>query len=195
MIPSLNYVVLTHALHALKNGDIHYCESLGFTNEEIRHLSRLTLDELFFITRASVPLLDITVRHEHLHQCLLLSRQEIRRQQQIDRAIRLGGSIALLNAYFGLTSNDTCLRRRLNNITVPHGRSPLPDEATDARIWHLWHKYHPGSTDTPEAIDIMMQITESVSFGKTDPVSLTTVWNRIMLCEQEKQNRRTAHAG
>ncbi|HAU5635933.1 DUF2857 domain-containing protein [Citrobacter amalonaticus] len=195
MIPPLNYVILTHALHALKNGDIHYCETIGFTHEEIRHLSRLTLDELFFITRASVPLLDITVRHDHLSQCLLLSRQEIQRQQQIDRAIRLGGSIALLSAYFGLTSNDTCLRRRLNGITVTHGRSPLPDETTDARIWQLWHKFHPGSTDTLNALDVMMQITESVSFGKTEPVSLTTVWNRITRCEQEKLDRRATHAG
>lgn len=194
MFPSLNYVVLTHALHALKNGDPHYCETLGFTHEEMKNISGLTLDALFFISRASVPLMNITIHHEHLQQSLLLSRQEDHRQQQIDRAIRLGGSISLLNTYFGLTSNETCLRRRLNSVAVPHGRSPLPDEATDAKIWHLWHQYHPGNIDTLNALEVMMQVTEALSTEKAVPVSLTTVWNRITLCEQEKQSRRAAHA-
>ncbi len=195
MIPSLNYVVFTHALHALHNGNMHYCESLGFTYEEIKSLSSLSLDALFFISNTSAALLTVTIHHDRLDQSLKQSCQESQRQQQIDRAIRLGGSIALLNTYFGLTSNETCQRRRLTGVTVPHGRAPLPDETTDTRLWHLWQQYSPGSIHSLNALDVMMQITEELSRENTLPVSLTTVWNRIAHCEQERQNRRMSRAG
>ena len=52
-IPSLNYAVLTDALHALKDGNIRYCESLGFTFDEMNALNQLSLDELFIISRES----------------------------------------------------------------------------------------------------------------------------------------------
>lgn len=51
MLPSLNYAVLTDALHALKEGNIHHCESLGFTYNE------LSMDELFILSRASASFL------------------------------------------------------------------------------------------------------------------------------------------
>jgi hypothetical protein len=46
----------------------------------------------------------------------------------------------LLNHYFGLTSNEVCLRRRLLGVSVPYGRTPEPDEKTDAAIWLQWQQ-------------------------------------------------------
>lgn len=108
MIPLINYTILTDALHALKVGDIRHCESLGFTFDEMNALNELSLDELFAVSRAAAPFVSVSVRHDVLHHLLAQARQEYRQQQQINRAIRLGGSIALLNHYFGLTSNDVC---------------------------------------------------------------------------------------
>lgn len=132
IIPSLNYAVLTDALHALKEGNIRYCESLGFTFDEMNALNQLSLDELFIISRESAQFLAVTVHHDALHLLLAKSREEALQQQRINHAIRLGGSIALLNKYFGLTSNEVCLRRRLLGVRVPYGRTPEPDEETDA---------------------------------------------------------------
>ena len=139
IIPSLNYAVLTDALHALKDGNIRYCESLGFTFDEMNALNQLSLDELFIISRESAQFLAVTVHHDALHLLLAKSREEVLQQQRINHAIRLGGSIALLNKYFGLTSNEVCLRRRLLGVRVPYGRTPEPDEETDAAIWRQWH--------------------------------------------------------
>ncbi|GAB7208138.1 hypothetical protein OS21_46380 [Dickeya oryzae] len=100
MIPSLNYAVLTHALAALKDGNFRYCETLGFTFDELNSLNQLSLDELFIVSRASAQFMAVTVRHDVLQQILTLSRKEAQRQQQINRAIRLGGSIALLHHFF-----------------------------------------------------------------------------------------------
>ncbi|ATV43308.1 DUF2857 domain-containing protein [Pectobacterium brasiliense] len=193
MFPSLNYSVLTNALAALKEGNFRYCETLGFTFDELNTLNQLSLDELFIVSRASAQFMSITVRHDALKQILALSRQEAQRQQQINRAIRLGGSIALLNHFFGLTSNEVCTRRRLQGVTIPYGRTPIPDEAIDAEIWLSWNKNRSENLDTPDALEAMMQVTESFSSREKGP-SLTAVWNRITLCEKEALNRRTSHA-
>lgn len=193
MFPSLNYAVLTNALAALKEGNFRYCETLGFTFDELNALNQLSLDELFIVSRASAQFMSITVRHDALQQILTLSHQEAQRQQQINRAIRLGGSIALLNHFFGLTSNEVCARRRLLGVTIPYGRTPIPDEAIDAEIWLSWKKNRSENLDTPDTLEAMMQVTESLS-SREKGLSLTAVWNRITLCEKEALNRRTSHA-
>lgn len=194
MIPSLNYAVLTDALHALKEGNISHCKSLGFTFDEMNALNLLSLDELFMVSRARAPFVSVSIRHDVLHHLLELVRQEHKRQKQISRAIRLGGSIALLNQYFGLTSNDVCLRRRMLGVSVPNGRTPEPDEETDAVIWQQWQKCRVENLASPEALDAMMQVTETL-LSRTQGLLLTTIWKRITLCEQEAASRRTSHAG
>lgn len=159
MIPLINYTILTDALHALKVGDIRHCESLGFTFDEMNALNQLSLDELFTVSRASAPFVSVSVRHDVLHHLLAQARQEYQRQQQINRAIRLGGSIALLNHYFGLTSNDVCLRRRLLGVSVPYGRTPEPDEETDSAIWLQWQQCRIDNLESPDALIAMMQLT------------------------------------
>lgn len=194
MIPSLNYAVLTDALLALKDGNIRHCEALGFTFDEMNALNQLSLDELFILSRTSAQFMAVSVRHDALRQLLALSRQEVQRQQQINRAIRLGGSIALLNRYFGLTSNEICVRRRLLGVAIPQGRTPIPDERTDAEIWRQWQKRRVENLESPEALTAMMQVTEALSAPTAGP-SLTSVWNRITLCEREASDRRASHAG
>lgn len=194
MIPSLNYAVLTDALHALKEGDLRHCETMGFTFDEMNTLNQLSLDELFMVSRAATPFVSVSIRHDILYQLLTLARQEHRRQKQINRAIRLGGSIALLNQYFGLTSNEVCLRRRLLGVSVPYGRTPEPDEETDTAIWQQWQQCRVENLVSPEALGAMMQVTETL-LSQTQGLPLTTVWKRITHCEQEAVSRRVLHAG
>jgi hypothetical protein len=193
MFPSLNYSVLTNVLAALKEGNFRYCETIGFTFDELYTLNQLSLDELFIVIRASTEFITITVHHDALQQLLTFSREEAYHQQQINRAISLKGSIALLNHFFGLTSNEVCTRRRLLGVTIPYGRTPVPDENIDAEIWLLWQKNRHENLDTFEALEAMMQITESLSSREKGP-SLTAVWNRITLCQKETLKRRTSHA-
>ncbi|CAM7472105.1 MULTISPECIES: DUF2857 domain-containing protein [Klebsiella] len=195
MIPSLNHAVLTEALYALKEGDFRHCKTLGFTFDEMNSLNQLTLDQLFIISRASDQFISVTIHHDAFQQILALSRQEIQRQQQMNRAIRLGASITLLSQYFGLTSNEICFRRRLLGIVVPMGRPPVPDEETDAEIWRRWQKHRVENLLSFEALEVMMQITEALS-ALVGSLSLNVVWSRISLCEKEiSTRRRSTHAG
>lgn len=194
IIPSLNYAVLTDALHALKDGNIRYCESLGFTFDEMNALNQLSLDELFILSRESAQFLAVTVHHDALHLLLAKSREEVLQQQRINHAIRLGGSIALLNKYFGLTSNEVCLRRRLLGVRVPYGRTSEPDEDTDAAIWRQWQQCRVANLESTDALSAMMQVTQTL-LPKVEGLSLTIVWKRIALCEREASDRRATHAG
>ncbi|VAG29828.1 Protein of uncharacterised function (DUF2857) [Enterobacter hormaechei] len=195
MIPLINYTILTDALHALKEGNIRHCESLGFTFDKMNALNQLSLDELFTVSRAAAPFVSVSVRHDVLHHLLAQARQEYHHQQEINRAIRLGGSISLLNRYFGLTSNEVCLRRRLLGVSVPYGRTPEPDEETDAAIWLQWQKCRVENLESPNALIAMMQVTE-VLLPRFQGLSLTMVWRRITLCQKGvAADRRTSHAG
>ncbi|EDS7122083.1 DUF2857 domain-containing protein [Salmonella enterica subsp. enterica] len=187
MIPSLNYSVLTDALHALKEGNIRHCEALGFTYNELEAINALSVDELFILSRASAQFLHVTIQHEVLRQLLAQTKQELQLQQRISRAIALGGSIELLSQFFGLSSSEISARRRFIGISVSQGRTRIPDEETDARIWRHWQQQRPGNLLSMEALDAMMNITEALS-GETDgeSLSLTIAWNRIMQCEKEK---------
>lgn len=188
MIPSLNYAVLTDALHALKTGNIRHCESLGFTYNELDAINRLTVDELFVLSRASAQFLHVSIQHEVLRQLLAQTRQEITLQQRINRAISLGGSIELLNQFFGLSSGEISARRRFIGISISQGRTRIPDEETDAVIWTQWQQRRPASLLSLEALDAMMDIAETLSGeNPNEALSLTVVWNRIMLCEREIQ--------
>ncbi|HDP0319585.1 DUF2857 domain-containing protein [Salmonella enterica] len=193
MIPSLNYAVLTEALHALKEGNIRHCESLGFTYNELEAINALSMDELFILSRASASFLHVTIQHEVLRQLLAQTRQEMELQQRINRAIALGGSIDLLSQFFGLSSGEISARRRFMGITISQGRTRMPDEETDARIWREWQQRCPENLLSMDALDAMMDITEVLSdTGKPEDglLSLTVVWNRIMQCEKETQGGR-----
>ncbi|HAV1239893.1 TPA: DUF2857 domain-containing protein [Salmonella enterica] len=188
MIPSLNYAVLTDALHALKEGNIRHCESLGFTYNELEAINELSMDELFILSRASASFLHVTIQHEVLRQLLAQTRQEMELQQRINRAIALGGSIELLSQFFGLSSSEISARRRFIGITISQGRTRIPDEEIDARIWREWQQRRPENLLSMGALDAMMDITEVLSDAGTpedDLLSLTVVWNRIMQCEKE----------
>ncbi|GBO48496.1 DUF2857 domain-containing protein [Pectobacterium versatile] len=194
MITSLNYVILIDALRALKEGNIRYCEKLGFTYDEMNALNRITLDELFIISRATARFMNVTIHHEALHLLLIQSGQEVKLQHQINRAISLGGSLKLINQYFGLSCHETCARRRLLGIRVAQGRTPHPNENVDIDIWLRWQKHRTESIESLHALDAMMQITEQLSCTDGAP-SLTAVWHLITRYEKETLIRRNVYAG
>lgn len=194
MIPSLNFAVLTDVLSALKEGNLRHCESMGFTYDELNAINALSLDELFALSRTSAQFMNVTIHHDVLRQILAQARQELILQNRIRQAIQLGGSIELLNLFFGLSSGEISARRRLQGISLPQGRTQIPDEEIDAKIWRCWERLRPANLYSMDALDAMLQITEELQVSEElsshpNELSLTVVWNRIMLCEKEKGER------
>ncbi len=70
MLPSLNHIILTVALQALRKGNIHHCETMGFTYDEMNLLGCLSINDLITLSQAPLPLVDITIRHDVLQKLL-----------------------------------------------------------------------------------------------------------------------------
>ena len=123
MTPSVNQAVLTHIVQALKEGQIRYCESLGFSPQELCELTRLTADDILFLSNSAVQFITTHIDHEMLGRMLARMEQERLFQQRLEQALSLGASIEFINHYFGLSTPEVCARRRLIGLFVRQGRN------------------------------------------------------------------------
>ena len=92
MTPSVNQAVLTHIVQALKEGQIRYCESLGFSPQELCELTRLTADDILFLSNSAVQFITTRIDHEMLGRMLARMEQERLFQQRLEEALSLGAS-------------------------------------------------------------------------------------------------------
>lgn len=87
MTPSVNQAVLTHIVQALKDGQIRYCESLGFSPQELCELTRLTADDILFLSNSAVQFITTHIDHEMLGRMLARMEQERLFQQRLEEAV------------------------------------------------------------------------------------------------------------
>ncbi|VFS81230.1 Protein of uncharacterised function (DUF2857) [Salmonella enterica subsp. diarizonae] len=126
MLPTINQAVLSQVIQALKDGNVRYCEALGFDREELNELNALTFEELMHLGNTSAQFLKITINHDVLRKMLVQVRQEQKFQQLVGQAVQLGGSIALISHYFGISTAEISARRRLMGIHVRQGATRFP---------------------------------------------------------------------
>ncbi|HCI5389203.1 DUF2857 domain-containing protein [Escherichia coli] len=165
--------ILSSLLMDVKNGNIRRCESLGMSVEEIRALSHLSLDELHYLSQSHVSVLDVTLNHENFWLMLNQARNEQKRFMMIDRALELGGSMELIDRYFGLSPSEVSARRRLMGIESRQGRTQALTEPQDAALWAEWKAAGLSSPDSHQALEAMMLAAEQLG------LSLTAVWSRV----------------
>lgn len=180
MTPSVNQAVLTHIVQALKEGQIRYCESLGFSPQELCELTRLTADDILFLSNSAVQFITTRIDHEILGRMLARMEQERLFQQRLEEALSLGASIEFINHYFGLSTPEVCARRRLIGLFVRQGRNNAPDEQVETLVWNEWQKTGVNKLDSPEALTAMM------AMAREHDLSLTVIWNLLRQWTQEK---------
>lgn len=173
MIPTINHAILSQVVQAIKAGNLRYCEALGFNHDELNKLCSLSYDELLYLTNTSSHFLKVTVNHDVLRKMLVQVQQEHKLQQIVNQAVQLGGSIALINHYFGIPTAEISARRRLMGINIRRGRSQAPDEEEEIALWKRWQEVKVDNLDSIQALEVMMQLTRERS------LSLTVVWNLI----------------
>ncbi|CAI2038224.1 Protein of uncharacterised function (DUF2857) [Serratia fonticola] len=178
--------LLTQVLMELKSGNIRRCEAMGLTLEEIQELNQLTVEDLHYLVNSSVSILTFHINHTNLNMMLAQARQEQVRLQRIDRALTLGGSIEMMQCYFGLTAAEVSTRRRLAGIPTRQGRNQSPGEAEEISIWEQWHAARIDNLDSLEALEVMMLIAEQ------QDIALTSVWTLVKgwVDQQQQQLRR-----
>nr|WP_277395952.1 DUF2857 domain-containing protein [Pantoea ananatis] len=157
----------------IKCGNIRRCESMGLSVEEIRVLSGLSLDELHYIGQSKVSVLDVKLNHENFWLILNQARNEQARMLMIDRALELGGSMELMDKYFGMSPSDVSSRRRLMGIESRQGRTQSLTEEQDALLWNEWKNAGIESPESHKALEAMMLAAE------LHGLSLTAVWTKV----------------
>ncbi|ORM84320.1 hypothetical protein HA42_04865 [Pantoea deleyi] len=172
-LSSATAAILSSLLMDIKCGNIRRCESLGMSVEEIRALSGLSLDELHYIGQSKVSVLDVTVNHENFWLILNQARNEQARMLMIDRALELGGSMELMDKYFGMSPSDVSARRRLMGIESRQGRTQSLTEEQDAQLWAEWKSAGLSSPESHQALEAMMLAAE------LHGLSLTAVWTKV----------------
>ena len=181
-LPGATASILSSLLMDLKNGNIRRCESLGLSVEEIRALSGLSLDELHYIGQSKVSVLDVKFNHENFWLILNQARNEQARMLMIDRALELGGSMELMDEYFGMSPSDVSSRRRLMGIESRQGRTQSLTEEQDALLWNEWKNAGLESPDSHKALEAMMLAAE------LHGLSLTAVWTKVcQWCREASQ--------
>lgn len=165
----------------LKNGFIRRCDKMGLTGEEIAALKDMTIEDIHYISNSEVSVLSFQINHENLSRLLNQARAEQTRLQRLDRALALGGSIALLSHFFGLPSSEVATRRRIAGIKVRAGRGTVISDEESARLWSMWVKNgNAVSCDTEEGLEIMLLAAEEMN------IPLTAVWNAIRKWESDR---------
>jgi len=165
----------------LKNGFIRRCDKMGLTGEEVAALKDMTIEDIHYISNSEVSVLSFQINHENLSRLLNQARAEQTRLQRLDRALALGGSIALLSHFFGLPSSEVATRRRIAGIKVRAGRGTVITDEESTRLWSMWVKNgNAVSCDTEEGLEIMLLAAEEMN------IPLTAVWNAIRKWESDR---------
>ncbi|AWX14697.1 hypothetical protein CEP48_00165 [Mergibacter septicus] len=183
-IATFNLAVLSHVMYELKNGNLRYCEQFGFTSTELHELDKLTTDELHHLSQTKTPFIKIGINHDLFNKMISCAKNHAETQKIMDNALILGGSIELLENFFGEQSAKISERRRLLGQSKSAGRRSTLDTNESSKIWYKWKAVRDSklNLDSLDALNILMQIAESTK------VDLTTVWKLVMSWEREQQD-------
>jgi hypothetical protein len=165
----------------LKNGFVRRCDKMGLTSEEIATLKDVTIEDIHYIVNSEVSVLSFQINQDNLARLMTQAREEQTRKQRIDRALALGGSIKLMEHFFGLMSNDVAARRRIAGIKVRAGRGTVLSEEQSTELWEIWAANDTQTlrSETDEGLDLMLLAAEQMD------ISLTAVWNTVLKWESE----------
>lgn len=183
MHTSINQAVIGYVVTQLNAGNLQCCEKLGFSEEELRQIKNLSLNEIVYICNSKSQFFKVEINHELLEKILERAKQDKKLEKTQERALMLDASIELMQHFFGLTSAEVSSRRRLLGKTEKQGRKKHCSEEAEGKIWTRWQGLKKSlNLNSLEALDVYMLIAEEYA------VSLTTVWKMIMGWEQDGQS-------
>lgn len=171
--------LLTELVMEVRNGNLRRCEAFGLTDEEIRLLNNLTIEDLHFLSQSPVSIITCQIHRENLRLLLTRAKEVQCQNLAIERCLTLGASIDLLNHYFGMTSLEVSARRRLSGIRGNTGRSQRLSDVQETELWDRWRQGGMPDHDDLRGLNLMMLCAEKMN------VSLTTIWNTMQEWQQE----------
>jgi hypothetical protein len=132
----LNQAVVIQTLHDLRNGQLHRCLGMGFSEQELEALKWPALAAL--LVHARVPWCTVTVDRNVLGHLIDQAGEVEREVAAIDRLLRLGASSEMICQRHGLTHQEVALRRELLGLPGRKGRHPELNDTQETELWRAW---------------------------------------------------------
>lgn len=137
--------VLRAALRAYTSGGFDAMRYIGIefietemSNEDVRWLASLTVDELYRTTRLPIGTVMALLLGRRLRALRHLAEKKGQETAEQEELIRAGASLPLMEAEYGMDGVSYAdLRRRLG-ITGNGGRPPLLSEEDEQKLLTLW---------------------------------------------------------
>lgn len=180
MFNNLNQVVLSEILVNLQEGNINVCRNYGFSKQELQEIEKLSMEEIYDLANTKAPFAKVEINHEAFWRLVATVRMNSQERRLIDRALMLGASIQMLNAYFGLTTSKVSARRSLLGRQEPMGRKPAATEEEEKLIWDLWQsrKNDVQTIESIEGLEVLILIAEETGINLTEIWKLVSRWNK-----------------
>lgn len=171
----LMFHTLRHVTEALAEGEIRSVLALGFRLDQVARLEHYTLRDLRALSQVRAHFLDIAVDSAALDRVLdQLDRSKAYDALQ-DDLVRLRAPLAMMRALFGMTNAEYGTRRKRVGVSgTGVGRTPVPAEGEEQRIWQAWraNAHHPLAE-------------RYLAVGKSTGIPLKVVWALVQSWEAD----------
>ena len=146
--------------------------ALGFSEDELRTLRRLRASDIDSLACAGPVVARFSVDHAALRGVLARIDRDQDRETRIDRCLRLGASVSMMGAVFGVTGNDCPPRRQLLGSAPRQGPLAMPPEPVEHDAWERWQHI---ALD-PKATDDLQGM---VTLAEETDIPLAVVWHLV----------------
>lgn len=169
---NLNQALLSQVMGFLREGNMRRALALGFSEDELRTLRRLRASDIDSLACAGPVVARFSVDHAALKGVLARIDRDQDRESLIDHCLRLGASVNMMGAFFGLTGNDCSTRRQLLGVEPRQGRLAMPAESAEHDAWERWQHI---ALDTQSEDDLQGMVTLAEETG----IPLAVVWHLV----------------
>ncbi|EPW2974724.1 DUF2857 domain-containing protein [Pseudomonas aeruginosa] len=171
----LNQAVIAQVLHDLRNGQLRRAKSMGFEDDDLNALKDPAMVSL--LANAMVNWCSVMVNRDVLRYLLRQVGDDARQIFEVDRMLRLGASTEMISRFFGLTHQETAVRRSVLGLPKRRGRHPVLTEQQDGDLWRSWSR-----TLKDRGIDHKDDegmLTIAADLAESTGLPLSVVWSAI----------------
>ncbi|MEE5967108.1 STY4526/YPO1902 family pathogenicity island replication protein, partial [Streptococcus pneumoniae] len=119
-----------------------------------------------------------------MEKILATAERSQQEELQIERALKLGATTTMIQSFFGLSPEDTAIKRLIMEIQPRRGRWRQLDGTLEHQIWYRWdhlmQENQVSLDDSLALLDIAMILTEEINAGTDQDspefISLAVVW-------------------
>ncbi|HCF1382912.1 TPA: DUF2857 family protein, partial [Pseudomonas aeruginosa] len=136
------------------------------------------------LTNTPVSWVEVRVNTDVMEKILATAERSQQEELQIERALKLGATTTMIQSFFGLSPEDTAIKRLIMEIQPRRGRWRQLDGTLEHQIWYRWdhlmQENQVSLDDSLALLDIAMILTEEINAGTDQDspefISLAVVW-------------------